>query len=200
MAEKLSNLGEINAIQKEIEKYTKNIEHEKINLRLAKERYEKQLENLVKLQNDGKPGAGAQKNQELERSHIRHQSTDDLQREEVKFEKNIKLINDEINTIAEENKILRKQIEELRKEKITTIELLENLTNINEQTKRSFEELYRKNKHNKEDDDGLLSIIIINKDLKKLELEAVKSINEEEDTNFVKNREMMEKKYQVTYK
>ena len=50
-----SNIEEINSIQKEIEFYTKNIEHEKINLRLAKERHQKQQENLVKLQNVGKP-------------------------------------------------------------------------------------------------------------------------------------------------
>jgi hypothetical protein len=45
----MGNIEEINSIQKEIEFYTKNIEHEKINLRLAKERHQKQYENLIKL-------------------------------------------------------------------------------------------------------------------------------------------------------
>ncbi len=41
---------EIDYIQHEIEIYTKKIEHEKINLRLAKERHEKQLSQLLTLQ------------------------------------------------------------------------------------------------------------------------------------------------------
>lgn len=41
---------EIDFIQKEIEVYTKKIEHEKINLRLAKERLEKQLSYYLQLQ------------------------------------------------------------------------------------------------------------------------------------------------------
>ena len=41
---------EIEFIQREIEVYTKKIEHEKINLRLAKERHEKQLSYLLTLQ------------------------------------------------------------------------------------------------------------------------------------------------------
>lgn len=46
---------EINDIQEQIEIYTKKIEHEKINLRLCNERYNKQLEQLLKLQNRKMP-------------------------------------------------------------------------------------------------------------------------------------------------
>ena len=42
--------SEIDFIQNEIENLTKKIAHEKINLRLAKERYEAQLSHLLQLQ------------------------------------------------------------------------------------------------------------------------------------------------------
>ncbi len=42
--------SEIDYIQKEIEVYTKKIEHEKINARLAKERYETQLSQYLQMQ------------------------------------------------------------------------------------------------------------------------------------------------------
>jgi hypothetical protein len=51
----LGSLGEINDIQLEIESYTKKIEHEKINLRLIKERHQKQLNTYNNLQNNRKP-------------------------------------------------------------------------------------------------------------------------------------------------
>lgn len=51
--DKSSNRGfnsESDFIQNEIEIYTKKIEHEKINARLAKERYEKQISHYMQLQ------------------------------------------------------------------------------------------------------------------------------------------------------
>lgn len=51
----LGSIGEINDIQQEIESYTKKIEHEKINLRLVKERHQKQLNTYNELQNKRKP-------------------------------------------------------------------------------------------------------------------------------------------------
>jgi len=153
-------IEEINSIQKEIEFYTKNIEHEKINLRLAKERHQKQYENLIKLQNSGKPTVG--KDKTIDKSqHARKTSMEFLSRESLKFESNLENINDEINTLALENKELRRKIEELRKNKLTSSHLLEQLKQTNEQTKLKFEELYRANKKNKEDQDGVISNIFI---------------------------------------
>ena len=51
----LGSIGEINDIQQEIEAYTKKIEHEKINLRLVKERHQKQKNLLTSLENSRKP-------------------------------------------------------------------------------------------------------------------------------------------------
>ena len=55
MTTKLGNSEEINDIQKQIEVYTKKIEHEKINLRLCNERYNNELEQLMRLQNKKRP-------------------------------------------------------------------------------------------------------------------------------------------------
>jgi len=154
---KMGNIEEINCIQKEIEFYTKNIEHEKINLRLAKERHQKQHENLIKLQNSGKPTVGKDKAVEKSSQHVKRTSMEFLSRESLKFESNLENINDEINTLALENKDLRRKIEELRKNKLTASHLLEQLKQTNEQTKIKFEELYRANQKNKEDHDGIIS-------------------------------------------
>lgn len=55
----------VNEIQAEIEIYTKKIEHEKINLRLSDERYNKQLENYYIL--CGKPIPKTKEQKEKER-------------------------------------------------------------------------------------------------------------------------------------
>ena len=56
---------DVNEIQTEIEIYTKKIEHEKINLRLSDERYNKQLENYYIL--CGKPIPKTKEQKEKER-------------------------------------------------------------------------------------------------------------------------------------
>ena len=55
MITKLGHSQETNDIQLQIEVYTKKIEHEKINLRLCNERYNNQLEQLLRLQNKKRP-------------------------------------------------------------------------------------------------------------------------------------------------
>ncbi len=158
----MSNINEIDCIQKEIEFYTKNIEHEKINLRLAKERHQKQYENLVKLQNAGKPTISKDKTiDRVAQQHARKTSMDFLSRESLKFESNLENLNDEINTLALENKDLRRKIEELRKNKLTATHLLEQLKQTNDQTKNKFDDLYRQNKKNKDDIDGVISKLIV---------------------------------------
>lgn len=47
---KITGMPELDIVQGEIETYTKKIEQEKINLRLTKERYEKQLSQYLQLQ------------------------------------------------------------------------------------------------------------------------------------------------------
>jgi len=47
---KITGMPELDIVQGEIETYTKKIEQEKINLRLTKERYEKQLSQYLQMQ------------------------------------------------------------------------------------------------------------------------------------------------------
>jgi hypothetical protein len=47
---KITGMPELDIVQGEIETYTKKIEQEKINLRLTKERYEKQYSQYLQLQ------------------------------------------------------------------------------------------------------------------------------------------------------
>ena len=47
---KVTGMPELDIVQGEIETYTKKIEQEKINLRLTKERYEKQFSQYLQLQ------------------------------------------------------------------------------------------------------------------------------------------------------
>ena len=54
-----------NDLQSEIEVFTKNIEHEKINLRLCEERHQKQLETYNSL--SGKPNQKNKEQKEKER-------------------------------------------------------------------------------------------------------------------------------------
>ena len=64
-APKNFNSKDVNEIQSEIEIYTKKIEHEKINLRLSDERYNKQLENYYIL--CGKPVPKSKEQKEKDR-------------------------------------------------------------------------------------------------------------------------------------
>lgn len=195
--ENIEEIEEINNIQKEIEKYTRNIEHEKMNFRLAKERYDKSLEDLNMLQNEFKPGF--ERNQEVKK---RRKSIEVLDREKIKYDFKIKALNEEINTIAEDNKLLRINIEELRKEKINCISLLDSTLIQNEQTKKKFDEIYIRNRHNNEDKDGLLSKNYKQAfnyiDRKKRDLEQVEALNENEVLKFEEKRDKLEKKYQVS--
>ena len=126
----ITGAGEVQLIQNEIEIYTKKIEHEKINLRLAKERYQKQLDTLMKLQ--GKPILTKEKktkNIEIrERKSVKEFSKPDktkllkqqdfLEHEIDKNDLILEKIVSETNLINLENHEIRKKIEELRKEKI----------------------------------------------------------------------------------
>ena len=179
-------------IRKEIEKYTKNIEHEKINLRLAKERFEKQYEYLNKLQNKGKPGTKeVEGNSQLLGGNpklIMKNNVETIQKELITKETMIKNITDEINLIVEENKLLKQSIGEIRKDKINATNFLESLEQRLSKDKQVFEQIYYKNKHNKMDSDGLLN-------RKQEECNNVKKGKELEEDGFVEKRDYFEKKY-----
>ena len=136
----ITGSGEVQLIQNEIEIYTKKIEHEKINLRLAKERYQKQLDTLLKLQ--GKPILTKEKKTKIldkkERKSVKEYQKPDklkllkqqdfLEHEVEKNELILEKIVNETNLINLENQEIRKKIEELRKEKINSMQMLNMLT------------------------------------------------------------------------
>jgi hypothetical protein len=161
--------GEINAVQNAIESITKKIEHEKINLRLAKERYQKQLDTLLKLQGKNIPVKEKRDASlpRLRRSVMEYDKPDkqkQLKNQEflrVEIEKNkatLDTITDEINLIILKNKDTRKKIEELRKEKIGSMYMMNTLRTKKTLTTRMLEELEITNDRLEKEEDGIISI------------------------------------------
>ena len=156
---------ELVTIRKEIEKFTKSIEHEKINLRLTKERYEKQHDYLILLQNKGKPGAKEKSSSSLPlgsnlKSLVRG-SMEFVQRESANKEAQLQGLIDEINAIVEENKLLKLDIQEIRKDKLTLLNSVDLFQQKINKSKQEFGLMYTKNKHDKNDPEGLVSKVII---------------------------------------
>ena len=139
-AKSVTGSGEVQLIQNEIEIYTKKIEHEKINLRLAKERYQKQLDTLLKLQ--GKPILTKEKKPKNKEKKPRKSIMDIPRLDKTKLMVNqgyiaqeisknelvLEKIINETNLINLENQEIRRRIEELRKEKINSMQMLNMLT------------------------------------------------------------------------
>jgi hypothetical protein len=194
---------EVDFIQTEIETYTKKIEHEKINARLAKERYEKQISMYMQLQ--GMPVPFKSKEQkEREKKERKEQKKQRKPLYEAKpavskleilksnpnlLEKGInknevgldKLTN-EINGLLLENKELKKQIEDLRKEKLGASSLLDTIKVQNETLKHKISDLVESNKE-------ALSRI------KFSELEKTKEEMIEGKKDFGAGRDHLEEKY-----
>ncbi len=153
----INNSGEVLLIQNEIEIYTKKIEHEKINLRLAKERYQKQLDILLKLQ--GKPRMIKEKKQksvdQKSRRSVKDYPKPDKTKQMDKYEiieqeiaKNdiiLEKIINETNLISLENQDIRKKAEELRKEKLTALQMVNMLTTQGTLLSKELEELQIQN-------------------------------------------------------
>ena len=149
--------GEVQLIQNEIETYTKKIEHEKINLRLAKERYQKQLDNLLKLQ--GKPAMTKEKKiksfeqkarkslmeiPKLDKTKLLKQQ-DFIEQEIIKNDLILEKIINETNQVALDNNEIRKKIEELRKEKINQMQMVNMLSTHGKIINSELEELQIQN-------------------------------------------------------
>jgi len=153
----INNSGEVLLIQNEIETYTKKIEHEKINLRLAKERYQKQLDILLKLQ--GKPRITKEKKQKSVDQKTRKSVKDYPKPDKTKLMDKYDLIEQEItkndiilekiinetNLISLENQEIRKKAEELRKEKLTAMQMVNSLTTQGTILSKELEELQIQN-------------------------------------------------------
>lgn len=195
--------SEIDFIQNEIEVYTKKIEHEKINARLAKERYEKQISLYMQLQGmpvpfkskeqkekEKKDRKEAKKNRKplyeskpnISKSEMLKSNPNLLEKQINKNENELDKITNEINSLLLENKDLKKQIEDLRKEKVGASGLLDQMRTQNETIKFKIADLVESNKE-------ALNRIKFN------ELEKSKEELLENKMDFQKGRDHLEEKY-----
>ena len=127
--------GEVSLVQNEIQVYTRQIEHEKINLRLARERYMKQFSYLQKLR--GKSSAKERHPFNSPKKRVlliertpkveRNINEDYLNIEITKTKEYLDVITDQSNECQLDCLDIRKRIEELRKEKLKLIKLNSNL-------------------------------------------------------------------------
>jgi len=158
----LGSIGEINDIQLEIENYTKKIEHEKINLRLIKERHAKQLNIYNELQNKRKPKVVWEKPKvnafQSKKVFIEgHDKKEFIFNRDIGLHENeLELVTDEVNYLILENKELKRVIEELRKEKGNCSTQLENLKMNKITLEKSLNEVVEFNQFNLRDDKGMI--------------------------------------------
>jgi hypothetical protein len=160
--------GELQLLQNEIEVYTRQIEHEKINLRLARERYMKQFTYLQKLRGKSTsakekydPSSPKKRIPLLDRSPKKEKKVSDeyLHIEIMKTKDIIDVITNQTNECQLECQDIRKRIEELRKEKLKLITLNSSLNSKFERLSIDLEEIAHQNMINETDEKGAISII-----------------------------------------
>lgn len=158
--------GEVSLIQNEIEVYTRQIEHEKINLRLARERYMKQFQYLQKLR--GKSSAKErrpymspkQRVPLIERTPkiVRKINEDYFKAELIKTNEFLDVIVNQSNECQLDCNDIRKRIEELRKEKLKLIKLNENLNSKLERLSIDLENIAYLNMVNETEEKGIIRL------------------------------------------
>ena len=190
----------IEDIQREIGEMAKKIEHEKINLRIVSERYNKKFKQYCELQ--GKPVSQTLEEKEkkeknsVKKSHkitdpiVKKQGKDKILAEEQEksrkaLAKNTTACQDlssEINDLVLANESLKKDIENLRKQKGEFIKQRENLKASN---KRKEKEIINQNKKNE-----------VNKSkIKTKELQTSVDTGAKNVKRFEKSRDELEKEY-----
>lgn len=191
-------------IEKAIHEMTKNIEQSKIDIRILKERLEQRKRNYNQLQ--GKPInnlTSEEKERALQkrRKEISNRKYNDpvkrkvgrereiidarikLQKENKKNETQFERLGKEIDDIAESNKALKNEINDLRKRKEELEKLKEKIT-----------------KENKDREEELNDILLGNADMQKSvrnnKYKATVKKGEEQEKEFMSQRDELEKEYQ----
>ena len=191
-------------IEKAIHEMTKNIEQSKIDIRILKERLEQRKRNYNQLQ--GKPITNLtseEKERALQkrRKEISNRKYNDpvkrkvgrereiidarikLQKENKKNETQFERLGKEIDDITESNKALKKEINDLRKRKEELEKLKEKIT-----------------KENKDREEELNDILLGNADMQKSvrnnKYKATVKKGEEQEKEFMSQRDELEKEYQ----
>ena len=196
------NTQELEDIQKEIQEMTKKIEHEKINLRICTERYDKKYATYCELQ--GKPAPMSKEDKEKERNENRkkkkhHKVSDPVpkkQTKDAKMQENqmktlketqknqneLGTISNEINELILSNQALQEEIKDLRKQKNTATRQRDKVIEDNENLQNEIDELREKNKNSE-------------KKIKSKELRSSVKVNHEQKSHFTKSRDDLEGEY-----
>ena len=155
---------EIEDIQQQVQITTKKIEHEKINLRINGERYEKKYNAYCELQGKPVPLSKEQKekdNREKKKMKV-HKVSDPIKRKKIKDkelqasqqkalkeisknEKGLEALTSEINDIELDNADLKMQIQDLRKQKENVIKQRDQTIEANKQKEKDIESLSKQN-------------------------------------------------------
>lgn len=198
------NQSEVEDIQLEIQEVTKLIEHEKINLRISNERYEKQFVKYSELQGKPIPKNKDQKEKEkreakeLQRSRKladppAKKTTKDKEIQESrvktlkeisKNETDLEFLTGEINEIVLTNQDLKEQIADLRKQKKIISDQRDMIIESNKEKEKEIERLQKMN----EIGEGKINS-------KRVELTKSVDKGENQQKYFRKNRDELEGDY-----
>jgi hypothetical protein len=197
---------EIEDIQQEIQNVTKKIEHEKINLRITEERYEKTKNEYNKLQ--GKPEVKTKEDKEKERKEKKekqkikiedqkkepkqqnkHQILNETAKKKffelMKQESEIDSLTKQINQVNLDCEDLKQQIEYLRKQKNSNETQLNDINKKNDKLTKDTKKLKEKNINTNKNIDET--------DQKELNNEEQKG--KEQNSEFLRKRDKLEDKY-----
>ena len=197
---------EIEDIQQEIQNVTKKIEHEKINLRITEERYEKTKNEYNRLQ--GKPEAKTKEDKEKERKEKKekqkikiedqkkepkqqnkHQILNETAKKKffelMKQESEIDSLTKQINQVNLDCEDLKQQIEYLRKQKNSNDTQLNDINKKNDKLTKDTKKLKEKNSNTNKN--------IEETDETELKNEEQKGL--EQDREFLRKRDKLEDKY-----
>ena len=196
------NKSEINDIQYEIQEMTKKIEHEKINLRICQERYEKKFITYSELQ--GRPVPLTKEEKEKEKAAKKkkkknHSVTDPIEkkktkdkemienqgrilRESTRNEGELGALTNEINELVLSNQAAKEEIKDLRKQKNIALNQRDKTLEDNQRIQDDIDELREKNKES----EGKI---------KNRELSKSMNQNQFQKKEFAKSRDDLEGEY-----
>ena len=197
---------EIEDIQQEIQNVTKKIEHEKINLRITEERYEKTKNEYNRLQ--GKPEVKTKEDKEKERKEKKekqkikiedqkkepkqqnkHQILNETAKKKffelMKQESEIDSLTKQINQVNLDCEDLKQEIEYLRKQKNSNETQLNDINKKNDKLTKDTKKLKEKNINTNKNIDET--------DQKELNNEEQKG--KEQNSEFLRKRDKLEDKY-----
>ena len=196
------NKSEINDIQYEIQEMTKKIEHEKINLRICQERYEKKFITYSELQGRPVPLTKEEKEKEKaakkkkKKNHsvadpIEKKKTKDKEmienqgrilRESIRNEGELGALTNEINELVLSNQAAKEEIKDLRKQKNIALNQRDKTLEDNQRIQDDIDELREKNKES----EGKI---------KNRELSKSMNQNQFQKKEFAKSRDDLEGEY-----